>query len=359
MPTISETTGDASLQYGDEADARPEAAQPHYTRSVLLQMLVVFLLLSIVIVWQWDVVRQIYLRNQINAIGWAVNGGIMLLFFCGLGVLVGRFFEYRAQESAIARFLLNLEQGDDPLREVDPRCMLAERYRTLQDLNRRRADVNQNVLAATLLAAESSRNSFPKFVHNVLILTGVFGTIISLSLSLLGASDMIHGVPAGAAGSQTSGLGTMIFGMSTALSTTMTAILAYLIFGYFYIKLTDTQTYLISRVEEVTATALLPHLQLNQTPEKDYSDSVRNAGQLIERFDHSQQQYEGAVQALLEATRSLSQQLAARPGDAVGKAEIEAMLTRIGEQQQRSAEDNRALLAEAVNLLREGFRLRE
>ena len=104
------------------------SARPHYTRNVLLQMLAVFLLLGGVIIWQWDVVRQIYLKNQINAIGWAVNGGIVLLFLCGLGALVGRFLEYRLQESAIARFLFNLEQERDPLDEVDERCMLAGRW---------------------------------------------------------------------------------------------------------------------------------------------------------------------------------------------------------------------------------------
>ena len=323
------------------------SAQPHYTRNVLLQMLAVFLLLGGVIIWQWDVVRQIYLKNQINAIGWAVNGGIVLLFLCGLGALVGRFLEYRLQESAIARFLFNLEQERDPLDEVDERCMLAGRYRTLWELNRRRADVNQNALASTLLATESSRNSFLKFVHNVLILTGVFGTIVSLSMSLLGASDMIHGT------GQESGLDTMMFGMSTALSTTMTAILAYLVFGYFYIKLTDTQTYLISRVEEVTATTLLPYLQLNQSIEKDYSDSVRLAGQLIERFDQSQQKYEGAILVLTEAAQSLSRQMTEGTGDG---AALDERLAQMDEQQ-RIAGENRALLSEVVNLLREGFRL--
>ena len=333
----------AITEAGLRAEMRP---RPHYTRSVLLQLLAVFLLLGGVIFWQWGVVHQIYLKNQLNAIGWVINGSIIALFFCGLGALVGRFLEYRAQETAIARFLRNLGENREPMEAVDERSMLAERYRTLLELNRRRANINQNALAATLLAAESSRNSFLKFVHNVLILTGVFGTIISLSLSLLGASDMIHG--AGQAAGQTRGLGTIIFGMSTALSTTMTAILAYLIFGYFYIKLTDTQTYLLSRVEEVTATVLLSHLQLNQSAEKDYADSVRSAAQLIARFDLSQQQYEGAVQALTDAAQSLSRQLDERAGDGLGKAELDAL-----------AKENRSLLTEAVNLLREGFRLRK
>ena len=330
MPTTTETVAktaaepvtEPATETAAETNGQAEASrQHHYTRNILAQMLAVLLLLLGVIVWQWDVVQQIYLQNQVNAIGWTINGGIVLLFLFGLAVLVWRFFEYRDQEIAIARFLLNTEQGREPLLEVNPKGMLAERYRTLLKLSRRHADINHNALASTLLASESSRNSFPKFVHNVLILTGVFGTIISLSLSLLGASEMIHGSTAA------NGLGTMIFGMSTALSTTMTAILAYLIFGYFYIKLTDTQTYLISRVEEVTATILLPHLRLNQPAQKNSTD---------------------------RPGRSASQ-----PVDAMTRVELEAMLTRITETQLRSAEESRALLSEAVQLLREGFRLRK
>lgn len=363
MSRLTEMTDKIRRQWTPEmagvADIAGARAQRNYTHSVLVQMLAVFVLLAVVVIWQWEVVRQIYFQNQINALGWAINGGIMLLFLCGLVALVGRFFEYRGQEFNIARFVRNLRENNDPMDGVAPHGMLAERYRLLQELHRRRATVNQNALAATLLASESSRNSFLKFVHNVLILTGVFGTIVSLSLSLLGASDMIHG-GAQAGDGQTSGLGTMIFGMSTALSTTMTAILAYLIFGYFYIKLTDTQTYLISSVEEVTATTLLPHLQPSEeAAEREYSDSIMSAGKLIERFERSQQQYDGTVRALLEATQSLSAQLAAGGGGGGGEQGLTELLTRLGELQQQSAAENRELLTEVVRLLQEGFRLRK
>lgn len=343
--------------------AAPSAAPATaaYTRHVPLQMGAVIVLLAVVIIWQWDVVRQIYLLNQINAIGWAINGGIAALFLCGLGALVWRFWEYRAQEAGMARLLRNLQGGIEPLQGVDRRGMLAMRYLTLLELSRRRADINHNALAATLLAAESSRNSFLKFVHNILILTGVFGTIVSLSLSLLGASDIIDG-GAPSAG-QTGGLGGIIFGMSTALSTTMTAILAYLIFGYFYIKLTDTQTYLISSVEEVTATTLLPHLQPSeQSAEREYSDSMRSAAELIKRLEASQRQYEDSIRALSDAAQALSTQLAQLSGrgdDAQAQHEQAALLARIGEQQQASAEENRELLTRVVGLLQEGFRLRK
>ena len=335
----------------------PNKQPTRYTQNILLQMLAVFVLLGGAVGWQWEVAREIYLGNQLNAVGWFINGGIAVLFLCGMAVLIARFFEYRNEEENIGRFRRNLVGRGSPVRAVDPNCLIAERYRMLIELNRRRARIDHSALAAALLAAESSRNSFPKFVHNVLILTGVFGTIISLSLSLLGASDLIRGGGQG-------GLGTMIFGMSTALSTTMTAILAYLIFGYFYIKLTDTQTYLISRIEEVTAVALLPHLQPNpEAAVLDYADSIRSANQLIARFDQSQQQYEHSVKVLHEAVELLSRQLELTPDDkgkkSDGGVDGAARLIALGEAQQHSAIAAQKLLTEAVQLLREGFRLKK
>ena len=329
----------------------PAPSKPRHGKNqasaLLAQMLLVLVLLCVVIVWQWELVYQIYLKNQVNIVGWSVNGGILFLFLCGFWLLMLRFSEYSREETAIVRFLSNLNREDEPLLRVPSSRMIAARYLTLKDADLRRSGINQNALAATLLACESSRNSFLKFIHNVLILLGVFGTIISLSLSLLGASDIITGSES--LNNQTGGLGTIIYGMSTALSTTMTAILAYLIFGYFYIRLNDTQTYLISRVEEITAIVLLPHLKLNQSVEKDYSDAVRTAAQLIDKFAASWKQYDAAVRTLMEATQSLSGKSSAGVSSG-GQEEVIAILKQLGEQQQRSAD-------EAIGLLREGFRL--
>src|SRR5690606_37875048 len=118
----------------------------------------------------------------------------------------------------------------------------------------------------------------------------------------LGASDMIAAI------TEISGLSTVIHGMSTALSTTMTAIVAYLFFGYFYLRLTDIQTYLISRIEDITATVLLPRFQVNQeTVVKDFSDVIRAAAALVKKLDASQQKYDETAEKLaevLEAYRS-------------------------------------------------------
>src|SRR5690606_10305819 len=150
----------------------------------------------------------------------------------------------------------------------------------------------------------SDLNGFPRFVNSVLILTGVFGTIVALSIALLGASDMIASI------TEISGLGTVIHGMSTALSTTMTAIVAYLFFGYFYLRLTDTQTYLISRIEDITATVLPPSFSCTQqTVVKDFSDVIRAAAALVKKLDSSQQKYEETADRLAQVLETYRTQL--------------------------------------------------
>ncbi len=330
----------------------------NYTQSILVQMASAMAVLIGVTVWQWDLFREIYIDNQVNAVGWVINGGIGILFLSGLAQLVTRFFEYRYQEAALNKFLVNLRKNDEPLKGIERQCMIAERYITLFRLNRQQARINHNALAATLHAVESSRNSYLKFVQSVLVLTGVFGTIVSLSIALLGASSIIQGGLQGSQGA--GGMSTMIYGMSTALSTTMSAILAYLIFGYFYIKLTDTQTYLISRVEEVTATTLLPHLESAQDKvTMDYSESIRGATEIMRHFDQSQRAYADSAEQLQS---SIQQWVESNPPDKLDEnaqtsRQMLEQLRDISERQKEMAQRSDQALNEMVHLLREGFRL--
>lgn len=303
-----------------------ETTNHYYTRNILLQIAVLGALCAAIIVWQREFLHEIYFNHQVGNVGVIINGGIVALFLAGLVRLVRLFFRYNREEQMLNRFILNIRQKVEPSQGVDARSLIVQRYRTLLDLSGRRTPINHNALASTLLASEASLNGFPRFVNSVLILTGVFGTIVSLSIALLGASDMIAAI------TEISGLGTVIHGMSTALSTTMTAIVAYLFFGYFYLRLTDIQTYLISRIEDITATVLLPRFQVNQeTVVKDFSDVIRAAAALVKKLDASQQKYDETAEKLAEVLEAYRSEL----------------------------QHNTSSLDEIVHLLRAGFRLTE
>lgn len=308
-------------------------ARQHYTRNVLIQFLIALAIFVVILYWRFDFFKQVYVDNQISAVGWTINGGIALLFIFGLVRVVLLLLRYRREEAAINRFVRNLSVEEDPLEHVDSNSIVADRYDTLKVLHRKRASINHSALAATLLATEASYNSFPKFVYNTLILTGVFGTIVSLSIALLGASDMIEN------SSQVGGIGTVIHGMSTALSTTMTAIIAYLFFGYFYLKLTDAQTYLISRVEEVTATHLMPHFQLSSDALlKEYADAVTTAANLVKRFDKAQATYQLAAKHMAESVAKLQNNVIREEQEAIETNKKLDQLIRLSEQNLQNEE---------------------
>ncbi|MYD76345.1 MAG: hypothetical protein F4093_00705 [Gammaproteobacteria bacterium] len=315
-------------------------------------------LLVVICLWQRDVLYQIYVANQVNAVGMVVNGGILVLFLGGLLQLIFRFYDYQSQEQDIRQFEENVHADRHALTGLDENGMVAARYRILSRAVKEGVRVNQSALAATLLAAESSRNSFLKFVHNVLILTGVFGTIISLSMSLLGASELLQIDNTGTSVfeqsvAQESSLGVMIFGMSTALSTTLTAIVAYLFFGYFFIKLTDTQTYLISRLEELTATVMVRHVGAGETD--TLSGLVEESISLMRELDESRKRHTDAAQELGAAAEILTDKT--RPQLDQQLVEHIVAMQKLIQINSHHLEQSGERLDEVIDLLQRGFRI--
>jgi len=225
----------------------------NYSRQIFLHLVVSFCVLCSILAVNTEYINDIYLKNQMTQTGYLVNGAILVLFFLGLGKLILLLFRYMREESSLARFIRNIEAEESKLSEgVNQKSIIFNRYRTIIAISAQNVAVNHGALASTLVATESTRVSLPKFISNILILTGVFGTIISLSIALLGASNILSTAEG------INGMGVVIHGMSTALSTTTTAIICYLFFGYFYLKLLDVQTQLFSAIEQVTNIYILP-----------------------------------------------------------------------------------------------------
>jgi hypothetical protein len=229
-----------------------------YSRNVLVQFITLSVLTFLLLLLNYEYLISIYVKNQATNTGYIVNGSILLLFLIGIVRLVLLLLRYSREENALARFLKNVEDKQKlPTDNINKKSLIYNRYLSVLEISKHNVAVNHSALASTLLATESTRLSLPRFISNILILTGVFGTIISLSIALLGASDIID------SSDGISGMSIVIHGMSTALSTTSTAIICYLFFGYFYMKLTDVQTELLSGIEQATTLYIMPRFTYN------------------------------------------------------------------------------------------------
>lgn len=259
-------------------------------------MIIVGIAVAAVIIWKLDYINTVYFKDQLTATGWIINGAIVVLFTLGLFRMIAIFLSYSREEAAMMRFVRNMDAGEaDPLKSVNKKSIIAKRYLTLDKLHQNHTPINQSALASTLVASESTRNSFPRFISNTLILTGVFGTIVSLSLALIGASDLLENAV------NVNGMGLVVHGMSTALSTTITAIACYMYFGYFYMRMTDVQTNLISGIEQVTTTHLMPKFQL-QTDNVlyEFTGLIRSLQGLVNQMSKSQTRFSEVEKKLTE-----------------------------------------------------------
>jgi uncharacterized membrane protein YccF (DUF307 family) len=99
-------------------------------------------------------------------------------------------------------------------------------------------------------------------------------------------------------------MGMVVHGMSTALSTTITAIVCFIFFGYFNLKLGDVQTNLISAVEQVTVNELIPRFQVQtESALYEFTGLVRSLQELVNQMKLSQQTFETMEQNILEVVQ--------------------------------------------------------
>ena len=193
-------------------------------------------------------------------------------------------------------------------------------------------------ISSIMLAGESLHLSFPRFVNNVLILTGVFGTVSSLIFALIGATDVLQTAVPG------SGMGLMLLGMNTALTTTATAIVCYFFFTFFFQRFTDLQTWVVSQLERAALLYMVPDFSFEPDVVNHQTKIlVEDVRQLVAEMRQGLGGIEGAVARIDEGARARQEQ-----GDAV----IARQDTQNGKM-----DDTLARLDELRKVLVEGFRL--
>ena len=290
----------------------------NHSGRTLLRLIILGMLALLVLLANVDFIQGLYFKHQLTSAGLIINGGIMLVFLLGLVKMIIVLATYMGEEGDLGRFIVHLKKGNsNPLKGVSADSIIARRYNIIVGLSESNARINQSALAATLVADEGTRISFSHYVSNILILTGVFGTIVSLSIALVGASDLLD------TAQDTANMGLVIHGMSTALSTTITAILCYLFYGYFYLKLGDAQAHLLAGVEEVTTVYLVPmYAHDKDTMLHEVSGLVHGLRQTAEVMKAVQLNYAEAGVRLQDMLKALGQQINATSRDTTAIKQI-------------------------------------
>lgn len=273
---------------------------------ILLQFVLAIVLVAAAVVMNADFLRHFYLENQQTDTGIIINSSIVGILAFGLLNLLWLLIRYQREERAIAGFVENVEAiRKNPIDGLSAHSLIAKRFATMKSINMAHGEINHNALAAMLTADEGTRLGVVRFINNILILTGVFGTIVSLSIALLGASDLIE-----TAGAGLDGMGLVIHGMSTALSTTITAIVSYALFGYFYLRVKDVQTHLISGIEHLTSVYLIPKfVKRGEDIVNQMSGLIKGIIRATEKMSETQEIYQASATTLQQSVNNNKQQM--------------------------------------------------
>lgn len=280
--------------------------QYSYKPGRLIMTLVLVLLMMVVgAAFVWKLLAPVlieanYTQGIAGTLGWAINGFIALVFLLGIAMIFKKLQHYKYEFHMLKTTMREWSQTrleDDDV-EVDENSIVGRRIMALYDIHKEHGAIDQSALAASVVAHESTRTSSIRFIHNILILLGVFGTIISLSVALFGAAELLQSQ------GDTAGMNVVFGGMSTALSTTMTAIVCYIVFGYFHAKLNDVQTHYLADLEHATTTYLLPRFHTDKDALlKDVHSLVNAIRQVAVSLQHVQQ--ESSMELLLSNLRAM------------------------------------------------------
>jgi hypothetical protein len=312
------------------------------SRQILAQMAIVLaaavIVSVLVFLWKIDAAAAVLFGDPRPLI---LNGVILVLFFLGVWKLFKGVKHYARQEAQITEFMERRAEGyptEQVLAEFSGPSLLRDRHATIKTLFEGGGPVDHGAISSIMLAGESLQLSFPRFVNNVLILMGVFGTVSSLIFALVGATDVLQNAAPG------SGMGLLLLGMNTALTTTATAIVCYFFFTYFFHRFTDLQTWVVSRLEGAALLYMVPDFTFEPEAVNHQAKLlVEDVRKLVSEMREGMNGMAQAVTHLDEATRvrhEQGNQLIARQDTQNGKLD-----------------ESLAQLAALRSVLIEGFRL--
>lgn len=255
---------------------------------------------------QKDTLYELYVGGEDRRMGLVLNGIVALVFLVGLVRIVMVLLSYAREQEMLLRLAKNVKKKSQyPLSGLSEKSLAAKRYQQIRWIYEHNAPINQAALASSLNSSESSRFTLIRFVHNILILTGVFGTVVSLSIALLGASGLLSTPDAGM-----ERMGLIISSMSTALSTTMTAIVCFIIYAYFFLRLNDVKIHLLSSIEDVTSLYILPRMtHTEDTMMRDVAKLTQALRQAAERMAEVETRFVAAGEGLQATIGSMQQQV--------------------------------------------------
>lgn len=224
-------------------------------KNTLFLVVFVLLVIAALIFLNIATLLKFYQEGDISKVGFIINGIIFGLFSLGMLRMVLVLVRYVIQHKILLQLTgLLKENAKEPVARLPQKSMAVTRYKAVEWVARQNAPVNQEALAASTNALENSRLTFIRFVHSTLILAGVFGTVVSLSMALIGAAGLLNS-PEGV-----KEMSTIIGGMSSALSSTITAIICFFVFAYFYLRLNDARIQLLTHIEDMTSMYLIPKI---------------------------------------------------------------------------------------------------
>lgn len=222
----------------------------------LMQMLGVLLAMGLALLLNRETVTQFFYATRAGQLGVILNGLIVLIFLFGLVRMVVMFLAYNREQAVLQQFVRRVEENAaNPVYKLPENALVVNRYLAVQTLARQNAEINQGALAATLLAGQTAGFTLVRFVNSILILAGVLGTVVSLAVALMGAAGLMNSAD------NLQNMWDIIGGMSNSLSTTVTAIVCYVFFAYFYLRLQDARTQLLANIEDVTSLYILPRFR--------------------------------------------------------------------------------------------------